>query len=141
MKAKDKYLRTTYHITYEFYDKLRAAQNYRCGCCLQPENKFRTGMAVDHNHKTGEVRGLLCWRCNRLLGRFLDDDELLTGMAQYVYFVPARQLNGGCSIFTAPHRVGSAVRAMALAKLDGKPTPKRRKKRAAKTRRDRTIKI
>jgi hypothetical protein len=136
-KTKNAYLLRTYHITLEFFDRLRAFQGYACGICRRPENMFRTGMAVDHNHKTGEVRGLLCWSCNRLLGRFFDDNTLLVNMAYYVQNLPVVSLHGH-PIFTAPHRVGTAVRAKALAKMDGKPTPKRRKrgkprrKRAAK---------
>ena len=135
-KTKNAYLLRTYHITLAFFDQLRAFQDYKCASCRRPENMFRTGMAVDHNHKTGEVRGLLCWSCNRLLGRFLDDDNLLLGMAHYITFAPARILMGH-PIFTAPHRIGSAVRAKALAKMDGKPQPKRRKRRAKQQRRKR----
>jgi ribosomal protein S14 len=45
-------------------------QNGRCGICEKPQSLFRKRLALDHNHKTGQLRGLLCFYCNkRVVGR------------------------------------------------------------------------
>lgn len=125
-KTKDAYLRKNYHITFEEYNSLRALQGFCCAICQQDEGHFKNGMAVDHDHKTGEVRGLLCWICNKMLGRFQDDHNRLCSAAAYVTKCPVEILKGH-KVYTAPGRIGTRVRAKALAKLNGTPTPKRRK--------------
>ncbi len=41
-----------------------------CGICGKPGSAFKKRLAVDHNHSSGKIRGLLCFRCNKfLLGR------------------------------------------------------------------------
>ncbi len=45
--------------------KLSDAQAQSCAICKRHENTFVNRLAVDHNHKTGRVRGLLCYRCNK----------------------------------------------------------------------------
>lgn len=47
--------------------KLSDAQEQRCAICRKHEHQFAKRLAVDHNHKTGKVRGLLCYRCNKFL--------------------------------------------------------------------------
>lgn len=51
--------------------KISDKQEGRCAICKKLESHFAKRLAVDHNHKTGLVRGLLCYRCNKfLVGRF-----------------------------------------------------------------------
>jgi hypothetical protein len=57
-------------ITKEDYSNLFVSQKTCCAICLRPS--FKKRLAVDHDHKTGEVRGLLCDLCNRGLGMFGD---------------------------------------------------------------------
>jgi hypothetical protein len=48
-------------------EKLSIKQEAKCGICKKPESSFKMRLAVDHNHKTGKVRGLLCYRCNKFV--------------------------------------------------------------------------
>jgi hypothetical protein len=48
-------------------EKLSKAQNGCCAICKKPESSFKFRLSVDHNHKTGLVRGLLCYRCNKFI--------------------------------------------------------------------------
>lgn len=47
--------------------KMSDAQQQECAICKKHESNFQKRLAVDHNHKTGKVRGLLCYRCNKFL--------------------------------------------------------------------------
>lgn len=71
----------------EEYDALWQAQNGVCVACGQPETmRNRYGsirLAIDHNHDTGEVRGLLCGRCNTALGYLQDATDRIEGLLQY----------------------------------------------------------
>ena len=67
-------------ITPGEYVALREAQNSRCAICLNTP----TVLVVDHCHRTGVVRGLLCSTCNRALGLFADSKERLTKAFEYL---------------------------------------------------------
>lgn len=81
-------LRTQWALSVEEYDALVAAQAGVCAICHRPEMAKRSGIvlnfAVDHDHNTGQVRGLLCMQCNNGLGRFSDDPERLRAAAAYL---------------------------------------------------------
>lgn len=47
--------------------KLFVKQDGKCAICEKPESAFKMRLSVDHNHKTGQVRGLLCYRCNKFI--------------------------------------------------------------------------
>jgi hypothetical protein len=68
----DRQLRRKYGITIKHYEALLKAQKGVCAICHQVETRRQQGrltrLAVDHDHKTGRVRGLLCTRCNHALG-------------------------------------------------------------------------
>lgn len=73
-----------YGITNEDYQSLLDKQKGRCAICSTNDlGKFRH-FCVDHCHKTGKVRGLLCHTCNRALGLFKDDPSLLRKAGQYL---------------------------------------------------------
>jgi hypothetical protein len=65
-----------------------AAQDGVCAICHKPETMVRLGkvirLAVDHDHGTGEVRGLLCYRCNRLLGNLERLPDWLESASAYL---------------------------------------------------------
>lgn len=69
-KVRDKYLQTKYGITLFEYNSMLALQSERCAICRKHQSLFKSSLAVDHNHVTGRVRGLMCYYCNhRLVGR------------------------------------------------------------------------
>lgn len=74
-----------YKITEEQYTDMLKVQNGCCAICGtdKPTGKWKV-FAVDHNHKTGQVRELLCNECNRGIGLLKDDSELLQKAANYI---------------------------------------------------------
>ena len=81
------HLKRAYGITPEQYDELLEKQNGKCACCGadKPGNSRRDKyFAVDHDHSTGKVRGLLCHNCNTALGLIRDNPQTLTSMLTYL---------------------------------------------------------
>lgn len=83
-------LRRRYGITPDEYDAMLKKQNKVCAICKDREatvhriSQKTQKLAVDHDHNTGKVRGLLCSRCNKALGLFYDDLTLLTAATEYL---------------------------------------------------------
>lgn len=80
-------MRRKYGIGHADYDRMLKAQGGGCALCgKRPEEQARYSkyLHVDHNHDTGEVRGLLCDQHNLLLGRFNDDPVLLRRAVDYL---------------------------------------------------------
>jgi hypothetical protein len=79
------HLKSAYGITPEKYDEMLAAQGGVCGICKGEDTKHKSNyFAIDHNHSTGEVRGLLCGSCNTALGLFGDSVDSLMSAAAYL---------------------------------------------------------
>lgn len=79
----------SYGLTQDEYEALLAMQGGLCAICRHPETaRHQSGqvrsLAVDHDHATGLVRGLLCTNCNHGLGKFKDDPELLRQAITYL---------------------------------------------------------
>lgn len=72
---------STYNISMAEYKAMILKQDNKCAICGNTQNK---ALAVDHNHTTGEVRGLLCTSCNVGLGLFKDRIDLLLQAIEYL---------------------------------------------------------
>lgn len=89
-------LKKNFGITEKQYEQLLDKQNNCCALCQKPATNFDRRLAVDHDHETGRIRGLLCYYCNhKLIGRH-KDGNLLRRMADYVeqgtdWFVPKKE--------------------------------------------------
>lgn len=84
-KKRDEYRHIKqYNITIEQYDDIFKLQEGKCHICGKHQNELKTKLCVDHNHKTNKVRGLLCDKCNRGLGHFNDDIEILMRAIDYL---------------------------------------------------------
>lgn len=118
-KAKDSRLRREFHITLAKFNQMFKYQKGLCAICKTPSINFKNGFAVDHCHKTGLIRGLLCVWCNRILGRWRDDNAKVIAAAIYVSQPPAT-LALGEAHYTVPGRIGTKVRAKALLKHKSK---------------------
>ena len=77
-------LNKTYGITPEEFDKMYVEQNGCCYLCNKSEKELSTKLHIDHNHKTGKVRHLLCKKCNSGIGLFNDDPILLQKATDYI---------------------------------------------------------
>lgn len=81
-------LRNRFGIDAHAYEELLAKQEGVCAVCRRKERIAGRRLAVDHCHKTGAVRGLLCQACNTGLGKFEDNPVLLARAAQYLGGAP-----------------------------------------------------
>jgi hypothetical protein len=78
-------LKKNYGMTVEQYDALLLAQDGRCAICgTDKPYKNKDKLCVDHDHITGIVRGLLCDRCNGLLGNAFDSVATLEKAIKYL---------------------------------------------------------
>lgn len=83
------YLPRVYRITEEEYERMWQAQDGRCAIChckeedaQEPGSRYMK-FSVDHNHKTGQVRELLCHACNHALGCMQEDPERIKALLRY----------------------------------------------------------
>ena len=87
-KLVDYDLRRRFGISLEEYETLLTQQNGVCAICGKPETYTYRGkiknLSVDHEHRTGQIRGLLCYKCNLGIGQFEDSVELLDRAKAYL---------------------------------------------------------
>ena len=70
-----------YGITQEEYLRIVRLQEYKCAVCFKED---KINLSVDHNHKTGKLRGIICNRCNMALGNVGDSPQVLRSLANYL---------------------------------------------------------
>jgi hypothetical protein len=73
-KKRDYYLFNKYKITVQDYENMFKAQEGKCAICEKHQNEFNYLLHVDHDHKTGKIRDLLCSICNTRLGYYEKSD-------------------------------------------------------------------
>ena len=90
----EQHIQKTYGITSSEYWAIYEAQGGVCAICQRANGKVRR-LAVDHDHKTGMIRGALCRTCNRqILGHSRDEIEFFERAAQYLRYPPAVSVIG-----------------------------------------------
>jgi len=83
--SRNSHLKRTYGITLEDYNKKLKDQSGLCAICGGNDTYDKHGvLAVDHCHKTSKIRGLLCFKCNTVLGSVNDDIKILENAIKYL---------------------------------------------------------
>jgi hypothetical protein len=80
-------VKSVYGLSYEQFEEIFNKQGRRCAICktkTPPSNGRTAQWNIDHDHKTGHVRGILCSPCNMGLAQFHDDSRLLNRAAAYL---------------------------------------------------------
>lgn len=101
LKKRNSYLLRTYGLSLEDYNRILAEQGGGCAVCGKTPEQEGRNLAVDHDHKTREVRGILCaYHNHRIVGRHTKDGDspaLLRRVADYLdrdyhsYYVPTKK--------------------------------------------------
>lgn len=92
LKSTEYNFKRLYGISYKDYKKMEKKQNHRCGICgmkleqTNPNNQYNNNkhFSVDHNHKTGKIRGLLCRNCNSGIGWMRENPYILIKTIKYL---------------------------------------------------------
>lgn len=114
MTPRERRLLAIFNLTQEQWNTMLKYQDGRCGICFKV---FAEGEIIltDHDHKTGQVRGLLCFRCNALLDEGVSI-ETYTRVIAYLRYLPATAALGAPH-YGLPGRVGTSMaRKRALAR-------------------------
>lgn len=83
-KRRVRHLKNTFGITPCDYQKIFNDQNGKCAICGTFQEDLERRLAIDHDHNSGKIRGLLCNSCNNGLGRFKDSVENLKRATAYL---------------------------------------------------------
>jgi len=88
LSPRDARLKRLYGLNPGEYEEILAYQDGVCFICKRPPKEGKN-LHVDHNHKSGQTRGLLCWQDNSALGKFKDDESKLWYAYEYIRKPPA----------------------------------------------------
>lgn len=78
------HLKRSFNLSLEEFNMMRAQQDYRCAICGLHEEEHGKNLCVDHDHKTGRIRALLCSHCNRMIGFARERVDVLSAAIDYV---------------------------------------------------------
>jgi hypothetical protein len=88
VEGREGHLQNKFGLTLGEYGQMLVAQNGKCAICAGEEKSTRNGkvkaLCVDHDHATGNVRGLLCSECNQMIGKAKDDRDILLAAVKYL---------------------------------------------------------
>jgi hypothetical protein len=77
-------LKHVFNMSREEYNSLLKMQHESCAICKRHYSNFKKALAVDHDHKTGKNRGLLCGNCNIILGHLKDIIKVVENLKIYL---------------------------------------------------------
>ncbi len=83
-RLRNKELKRNFGISLHEYNLMHTEQKGKCACCGIHQNELTKKFAVDHDHDTGLIRGLLCNNCNLALGKLGDNIEGLMKALNYL---------------------------------------------------------
>ena len=83
-KTKENHLKRNFGITLEQYNEIFWKQKGSCAICGKHQNELNQTLAVDHDHATGKIRGLLCSNCNRAIGLLKDSPAISQEVNRYL---------------------------------------------------------
>jgi hypothetical protein len=83
--ARNAHLRETYGVTLDEYNAMLTRQGWKCAICGTPApEEGERSFPVDHDHKTGKVRAILCTGCNAGIGMFKENASALHAAVEYL---------------------------------------------------------
>lgn len=82
-KLREYQLKTNYGISIEDFNIILLSQNNSCKIC-KIKNQSGKNWHIDHCHKNGKIRGILCQKCNQAIGMVYENIEILENMIQYL---------------------------------------------------------
>lgn len=90
-KYPDNYLKYRYGLTSKEYEDFYYLQGGQCAICLKDLALKSKKTHIDHNHETGEIRGILCSNCNIMLGLAEENQFVFLKAISYLQDPPTRQ--------------------------------------------------